>query len=176
MITLKPIKITYKETFSYPIEDYLEYCSEQELSPSQRHYEELSLEEFENSLRDDISQDNMTIKQGKPKQYDFELPTVKNFEFESHSSLGTTLNTKVEEVLESEAEELFDLIDQNKVTIIPQFSKLDKTIIMLKTEQNLEMTYGMKIDSETGDILCLKKSDFKYGLFVWLQSQKWDNS
>lgn len=38
MITLQPLTITFGVSGKFPLEDYLEYCKDYDITPSQKHY------------------------------------------------------------------------------------------------------------------------------------------
>jgi hypothetical protein len=54
MITLQPLSIRFELSEEFPLEDYLEYCKDCDINPSQKHYKKWATEVFVNSLMDDI--------------------------------------------------------------------------------------------------------------------------
>jgi hypothetical protein len=60
-IKLKPVVMTYTETFEYSVDDYVEDCEDDGIVPSQKHYERMAKENFIANMLDDTDTDNITF-------------------------------------------------------------------------------------------------------------------
>ena len=54
MITLQPVTIKFEVSEEFPIEDYLDYCENCDITPSQKHYKKWATDALVESLMDDI--------------------------------------------------------------------------------------------------------------------------
>lgn len=73
MITLKPITITFEHSEEFSLEDYLEYCQDYDIQPSQKHYRKWTMEQFESELMDDLGVGKFDVSYGEPQEVDYEL-------------------------------------------------------------------------------------------------------
>lgn len=162
-ITLQPITITFTQTSKFSVEDYLEWCEMTENIPSQKGYKRYVIDTFEHDLRDDINTDNFTFKYGKEKEYEYEETKVNGNETPFDYS------KYVSDLSESEIKEFEELAEiEEKFSINPLYTKDD--IIIFNAIENLSLNYGMKIDKETGEFLCFKKSNHTYYLYEYLRT------
>jgi hypothetical protein len=157
-ITLRPITITFTETRKTSIEEYLEWCEEYENIPSQKGYKRYVIDAFEDDLRDDINTNNFTFKYGKEQEYEFEEKEFVPFDYSEYIS----------DLSESEIEEFHKLVEEDKFSINPVYTKED--IIILNSIENPSLEYGLKHDKETGEILCIKKSIYTHHLYEYLRT------
>jgi len=92
-VNLKPVVLTYTETFEYSVDHYIEDCEYDGIVPSQKHYEKMAKEDFIANMLDDTDTDNITFSHSpeqvfsykekkvvkvKVKQ-DFDQNTISNF-------------------------------------------------------------------------------------------------
>ena len=161
-ITLQPITITFTQTSKFSIEDYLEWCEQCEYTPSQKGYKKFVIDQFENDLRDDINPDNMSLKYGKEKEYQYE-----ECEYDE-TEIPFDYSEWVSDLSESEIDELYELIETDKVHINPIYTKDD--IIIMNSIENFCLHYGAKIDKETGEILRIYKSIQMHHLYEYLRT------
>lgn len=54
MITLQPLTIRFEVSEEFPLEDYLEYCKDYDITPSQKHYKKWATDYLVDSLLDDL--------------------------------------------------------------------------------------------------------------------------
>lgn len=161
-ITLQPITITFTQTIKFSVEDYLEWCKMTKNIPSQKGYKRYAIDAFEDDLRDDIDTNNFTFKYGKEKDHEYEETEVDGNETPFDYS------KYVSDLSESEIEEFHKLNEEDKLSIDSLYSK--DNIIIMNNIENLSFDYGVKIDKETGEILCIKKSTQTYYLCEYLKT------
>jgi hypothetical protein len=160
MITLQTINLSFSENFEFPAQDYLEYCTEYKITPSQKHYKKLITEMFVDYLLDDIDDSKFVFEYEEPQEYEFEEleETAETFDHNQYLS----------DLDENEINEFHLLCETDKMSINPSYTKND--IIIMNSVENPSMNYGVKIDKETGEILYIKKSIYAYHLYEWLRT------
>jgi hypothetical protein len=161
-ITLQPITLTFTQTCKISVEEYLEWCEMYENIPSQKGYKRFVIDYFEDDLRDDINPDNFTFKYGKEKEYEYE--EIENGGIE----IPFDYSEYIDDLSESEIEEFHKLVEEDKFNINPIYTKDD--IVIMNSIENLSLDYGVKINKETGEILCIKKSIQTYHLYEYLRT------
>ena len=71
--TLQPITIKVQHTKEFKIEEYIEWCEDQSIVPSQRHYKKWAIEQMEDILRDNIDTNQFKFKLGEVEEVEFEI-------------------------------------------------------------------------------------------------------
>jgi hypothetical protein len=163
-ITLQPITITFTQTSKFSVEDYLEWCEMTENIPSQKGYKRYVIDQFEDDLRDDINTNNMSFKYGKEKEYEYEEVEDK----EDEDDIPFDYNDYVSDLSEEELKQFHRLVELDKFIINPMLT-IDNIVIMNTIEDSSILNYGVKIDKETGEIICIKKSTRIYFLYEYLK-------
>ena len=91
-VNLKPVVLTYTETFEYSVDDYIEDCEDDGIVPSQKHYERMAKEDFIANMLDDTDTDNITFSYSQEQicaykekkvvkvKEDFDPNTISNFD------------------------------------------------------------------------------------------------
>jgi len=161
-ITLQPITITFTQTSKFSVEDYLEWCENYGNTPSQKGYKRFVIDQFEDDLRDNINQDNMSLEYGKEKEYQYE-----ECEYDE-TEIPFDYSEWVSDLSESEMDELYELFEMDKVHINPIYTKDD--IIIMNSIENPSLHYGAKIDKETSEILRIYKSIQMHHLYEYLRT------
>ena len=161
-ITLQPITITFTQTSKFSVEDYLEWCEDCGNTPSQKGYKKFVIDQFEYDLRDNINPDNVSLKYGKEKEYQYE-----ECEYDE-TEIPFDYSEWVSDLSESEMDELYELLETDKFYINPIYTKDD--IIILNINENPSLHYGGKIDKETGEILRIYKSIQMHHLYEYLRT------
>jgi hypothetical protein len=162
-ITLQPITITFTQTSKFSVEDYLEWCEMTENIPSQKGYKRYVIDQFEDDLRDDINTNNMSLKYGKEGEYEYK--EIEDEEVED--DIPSDYNNYVIDLSEEELEQFHRLVELDKFIINPMLTIGD--IVIMNTIEDSSLNYGVKIDKETGEILCIKKSTNIYFLYEYLK-------
>ncbi len=160
-ITLRPITITFTQTSKFSVEDYLEWCRMTENIPSQKGYKRYVIDQFEDDLRDDINTNNISFKYGKEKEYEYEYEEVEN-------DIPFEYNDYVSDLSEEELEQFHRLVELDKFIINPMLTL--GNIVIMNTIEDSSLNYGVKIDKETGEILCIKKSTNVHFLYEYLKN------
>jgi hypothetical protein len=154
MVSLKPIKLEYSGTIEVSVEEYIEYCEDYDYTPSQKGYKKFVEEYVESELFEILER---KVQYGVEKEYEFKEKTEEPFDY------GKFVN----DLDENEIEKFHELCEADKMIINPKFSK-DNILIMCSND-NPSLDYGVKIDKETGQILHIKKSIYAHHLYEWLK-------
>lgn len=163
-VSLQPITITFTQTCKFSVENYLEWCGMTENIPSQKGYKRYVIDQFEDDLRDDINTNNMSFKYGKEKEYEYEEVEDK----EDEDDIPFDYNDYVIDLSEEELKQFHRLVELDKFIINPMLT-IDNIVIMNTIEDSSILNYGVKIDKETGEIICIKKSTHIYFLYEYLK-------
>lgn len=167
MITLQPFSIRFELSEEFPLEDYLEYCKDYGINPSQKHYKEWATECVVNCLTDDIDIDRFVYIYDDPQEIDLntkkEETKAKSFSYEDH----------VSDLSEEELEEFNKRCDEGRISINAHPYYRDDSIIIMNTCEDNADAYG--IIHKNGQILTMKKSKNDYFLFCYLKQLKETN-
>ena len=68
MITLQPFTIKFEISEEFSLEDYLEYCEDYDITPSQKHYKEWATEVLIDCLTDDLDPTMFVYIYDEPQQ------------------------------------------------------------------------------------------------------------
>ena len=71
--TLQPITIKFQYTEKFYIEEYIEWCEDYSITPSQKHYKKWAIEQMEDILRDNIDTNQFKFKLGEVEEVEFEI-------------------------------------------------------------------------------------------------------
>ena len=71
--TLQPITIKFQHTEEFEIEEYIEWCEDYSITPSQKHYKKWTIEQMEDILSDNIDTDQFKFKLGEVEEVEFEI-------------------------------------------------------------------------------------------------------
>ncbi len=156
-ITLQPIAIRFECIEDFDIEDYIEYCEDYDIQPSQKHYKEWAFDCMVESLTDDIDTDKFVISYGNSKKIEYSETKVEEPAF--------NYGNFVSDLTEEELEEFHNLSD--KMIIHPHYC--EKGIVVMNSSDNLSLFYGTIITSD-GDISYMKKSSNAHHLFSYLKN------
>lgn len=156
-VTLKPITLTFTQTFKISVEDYIEWCEDYGYTPSQKGYKKFVIKQFEEELWDEIDENNFTFKYGKEKEYEYGEP-----EYVSETESSFDYGQYVADLSEEEIEKFHKLCDEDKMTINPFYSS--GNIITMNSNEDVSLYYGIKYNKETGEITCIKKSILAHGV------------
>lgn len=165
MITLTPITIKFEHTEKYSLEDYLEYCEDYELTPSQTHYKEWTIKGMVDSITDNIDTNEFTYIYDAPQEIDFELDSDPKEE-----SIPFSFADHVSDLSDEELEDFNKLGKEDKLVINENPYYLDSNIIILNIYNNTSFSYGILHDK--GNPLVVKKSENAYYLFNYLKELK----
>jgi hypothetical protein len=154
MVSLKPIKLEYSGTIEVSVEEYIEYCEDYDYTPSQKGYEDFVGEYAVSELFEILEKKKVY---GEEKEYEFE-DTERQFDYEKF----------VSDLEENEIEKFHELCETDKMIINPKFSK--DNILIMCSNNNPSLDYGVKIDKETGEILHIKKSKYAAHLYEYLEA------
>jgi hypothetical protein len=161
-IKLRSIGISFKETFEFPVEDYLEYCYEYEITPSQEHYKKLIVQQFIETLQDDIDEDKFEFTYADLKEYDVE-------DLQESKSVPLDYGKYVEDLDDDEINQFHKWCETDQMNLNPVYTKED--ILIMCSNENPSIDYGVKINKETGEILYIKKSIYSDFLYQWLKNE-----
>ena len=64
-ITLQPITIKFQYTKEFEIEDYIEWCEDYSITPSQKHFKKWAIDQMAYILRDNIDTNQFKLNLGK---------------------------------------------------------------------------------------------------------------
>ena len=116
--TLQPITIKFQYTEKFDIEDYIEWCEDQSITPSQKHYKKWAIEQMESSLRGDIDTNQFKLNLGKSVEVEYEIEEIEEREEEPFH-----YDEYVFELNEKEIEEFEVLIENDKMVLHPYYCK-----------------------------------------------------
>lgn len=68
MITLQPITIKFEHIEEFNIESYLEWCEDQEIQPSQKHYKKWAIDSLTSGLMDNINTNKLEFIYGNSEE------------------------------------------------------------------------------------------------------------
>ncbi len=165
MVTLRPITLNFHETFEFSVEDYLEYCVDYGITPSQKHYKETIFEQFIDSLCDDINPDKIVCTYGVEGEY--EVNDEVNDKLEDKSAYAKLVNENIEDLTERELQDFHKFCEADKMIIHPLYTK--NNIVVMYNQEAPSINYGLILEKETGEILQIKKSKFENQLYDWLR-------
>ena len=63
--TLQPITIKFQYTEKFDIEEYIEWCEDYSITPSQKHFKKWAIDQMEYILRDNIDTNQFKLNLGK---------------------------------------------------------------------------------------------------------------
>lgn len=157
MISLNPVTVRYQFFEKIDIEDYLEWCEDQDIKPSQDHFDKWAIDYFIDNLSNDIDKDDIELIYEESKEIEWEG----NEEF-------ITYDDCVYDLTEDELLEFHSLCENDKMHLSPQYCK--DNIVTMFSSTNPSISYGM-IVSQEGEILEIKKSDTGFVLFDYLKNK-----
>jgi len=164
MITLHPFTIKFEISEEFSLGDYLEYCEDQDITPSQKHYKKWATEQLVDSLMDDIDTSLFEYVYGRPQEINLKIKEeetkVKPFPYEDH----------VSDFSEEEFEEFNKRCKEGGVSIDAHPYYRDDNIIIMSTYEDDADAYGVL--HKNGQIVTMKKSKNEYFLFCYLKNLK----
>jgi len=169
MVNLSPITLNFHETFEFSVEDYLEYCVDYGITPSQKHYKETIFEQFIDSLCDDINPDKIVCTYGVEGEYEFnnEIKEEDENQFVDEFAYSKLVNENIEDLTERELQDFHKFCEADKMIIHPLYTK--NNIVVMYNQEAPSINYGLILEKETGEILQIKKSKFENQLYDWLR-------
>jgi hypothetical protein len=156
--TLQPITIKFEYTEKFDIEDYIEWCEDQSITPSQKHYKKWAIEQMESSLRDDIDTNQFKLNLGKSVEVEYEIEEIEEEPFHC--------GEYVFELTEKEIEEFEVLIEKDKMVLHPYYCK--DNIIVMNSCDDQTVYYG--VTHLDGIMNNIRKSNNPYFLYTYLKS------
>jgi hypothetical protein len=160
MITLRPITINFHHTESFTIDDYLEYCEDQDINPTQKHYTSWAIENMESGLLDDIDTDKFAITTDLPREVDFEINDI----MEAEELKPLCCEECVSDLTEDEIKNFHNLLKLDSLIVV----KTENNIIIVENSDNNILKYGVIVDDQ-GHILIIKKSVDSFCLLMLLK-------
>lgn len=156
--TLQPITIKFQYTEKFEIEDYIEWCEDQSITPSQKHYENWAIGKMEISLSDDIDTNQFKLNLGKSVEVEYEIEERKKEPFH--------YGEYVFELDEKEMEKFVDLIEKDKMVLHSYYCK--GNIIVMNSCDDQTVYYGVThLDGQMNNI---RKSDNPCFLYTYLKN------
>jgi len=73
--TLQPITIKFQYTEKFYIEEYIEWCEDYSITPSQKHFKKWAIDQMEYILRDNIDTNQFKLNLGKSVEVEYEEDT-----------------------------------------------------------------------------------------------------
>ena len=73
--TLQPITIKFQHTEEFGIEEYIEWCEDYSITPSQKHFKKWAIDQMEYILRDNIDTNQFKLNLGKSVEVEYEEDT-----------------------------------------------------------------------------------------------------
>ena len=74
-ITLQPITIKFQHTEEFEIEEYIEWCEDYSITPSQKHFKKWAIDQMAYILRDNIDTNQFKLNLGKSVEVEYEEDT-----------------------------------------------------------------------------------------------------
>lgn len=159
--TLQPITIKFQYTEKFEIEDYIEWCEDQSITPSQKHYKEWAIGKMEISLSDDIDTNQFKLNLGKSVEVDYEI-----VEYEIEEEEPFSYDKFIFELTEEGMEYFEDLIEKDKMVLHPYYCK--DNIIVMNSCDDQTVYYG--VTHFDGQMNNIRISDNPYFLYTYLKN------
>lgn len=166
-VTLQPITIKFEHIQEFDVEQYIEWCEDCGIEPSQKHYKKWAVENLVDSLMDDIDTDEFQFTYDEPREIEYKGFRLPNHKL-PHQDLFSYASF-VKDLTEEELQEFHNLCETDKMVLSPAFCKDD--IIIMCSCDNPKISYGLIVDEE-GEIVVIKKSTNNSHMFCYLKGLK----